>query len=68
MHYYRKRVIYALFSLLVLFFLIFALAIFNLRRGSSVLNLGLGYALEDWIVIVLSVIAIFKVVIAIVKG
>jgi hypothetical protein len=68
MHYYRKRVIYALFALLTLFFIIFSLALFNLNRGNSVLNIGLDYALENWIVITLSVIAIFKVVIAIIKG
>jgi hypothetical protein len=62
MHTYRRRIIYVLNSLLIVFFLLFLFAYIQFRRGVGLLNIGLSYTIEDMIIIVLSFLSMLKVV------
>ena len=59
---HHEREIWFLLSFLVIFAIVFIVAFLNIRRGVAVLGFGMPYAVEDGIVLVLSVLAMIKVV------
>ncbi len=63
---YRKKAIYALLVLLVLFGCSFMIALASLLRQSALLGIGLGYKVEGWVTIVFSIIGIIRVLFEIV--
>jgi len=54
MHIYKKKTIIFLMILLVLFALITMSSLFNLKRGVSIINLGMGARNENIVLIILS--------------
>jgi len=60
---HHKRELLFLIGFLIMFLIIFVIAFLNLKRGVPVFGIsGLPYIVEDMIIIVLSFIAIIKVV------
>lgn len=60
MHKYRKKIIKYLFVFLILFLLSFFIAYFNFKNKKPIFNLGFGYEVEDYTIMILSVIGIIK--------
>lgn len=59
---HHKRELLFLIGFLILFFIISAIALLNLRRGIPVFGIGLPYLIEDGIIIILSIIATIKII------
>ncbi|MFH1589230.1 MAG: hypothetical protein ABIB43_01550 [archaeon] len=59
---YRRKLLIGLMSLLLLFALMFALALRDLNLGISLINLGFKQVINNSIVIVLSVLSMLKMV------
>ncbi len=60
---YKKRAITLLLALMFAFLLVFILAFINLKKGRPLVDFGIvDYALENWIVILLSIAAMIRVV------
>ncbi|MFW6311474.1 MAG: hypothetical protein ACOC1K_04485 [Nanoarchaeota archaeon] len=58
---YRKREVLFLISFLLLFGIVFLLSVINFNRNTPIFGLGINIEVENWLVMILSVIAIFKV-------
>ncbi len=58
---HHKREMFFLIGFLIIFFVIFIIALLNLRRGVPVFGIGLPYLIEDIIILILSLIAIIKI-------
>lgn len=58
---HHKRELLFLIGFLIVFFIIFVIALLNLRRGIPLFSIGLSPATEDTIILVLSLIAMIKV-------
>ncbi len=63
----HKREIMLLMLLLVLFEALIVISIINLRREIAVFGLGIGYMLENYIIIILSFLSIIRVFYAIIS-
>ncbi len=57
----REKLIISLLSLLILFFCTFVVALIALRSGNALFNIGIPYLVENWFIILLSVVFIIKV-------
>lgn len=66
-HKYHRSTIYALMVILILFAALFAAGLLSLRSGKSLFSLGIPFEVEDGMVMALSVIAIVRVVMMLVK-
>jgi len=64
---YRKKLLIGLMILLILFALIFILALVDLQRGVPLFGTGLRYDVENVTVIILSILSIVKVIHEIIK-
>lgn len=53
--------------MLLLFSFIFIVALWNLKRQKSIFNLGLPYAVEDILVMVLSFVAVIQVLVTLAR-
>ncbi|MBW2976800.1 hypothetical protein KY347_05125 [Candidatus Woesearchaeota archaeon] len=62
MHTYRKKTITVLFSLLIVFLLIFTFSYIQLKRKIAVFSIGLPYYTENMLVLVLSAVSVLRVV------
>ena len=58
---YRKKALYALMVLIIIFGCAFLIALASLLRGVELLGIGLGYRFEAWITMIFSIMAIFRV-------
>lgn len=58
---HHKRENIFLISFLLLFGIIFLVTMLNLRRQIPTLGLGMDIEVENWTILILSVLAIFKV-------
>ena len=68
MHVYRRKAITLLLALMLTFLLVFILAFINLKKGRPLVDFGIvDYALENWIVIFLSIAAMIRVVVELYK-
>jgi len=67
MHLYRRKTIIALIIIMLIFFLIFIWAFYNLLNGKSVMDIGLSYYTEDYLVMFFSLISIIKAFIEVIK-
>lgn len=63
----HKREIGLLIILLVVFSILFLIAIINLQKNAPVFGIGIPYAIEDYVVIILSLLSIGRIFWAIVK-
>ena len=59
---HHKREVFFLIGFLIIFFVIFIIALMDLKRGLPVFGIGLSYFTEDAIILVLSLLAMAKVV------
>jgi hypothetical protein len=64
---YHRSTIYALIVILVLFALLFFLALLNMRRGRAVFGITIPYEIEDTLIMVLSAAAMLRVVLSLVR-
>jgi hypothetical protein len=64
---YKRRLLIGLLVLLLLFLLSFFLALFNLQKGIGIFNIGIAYQVEDWSVMIFSILAMLKVLHEIIK-
>ncbi len=67
MRVYINRIIYALLALLFTFGIIFFIAINALRNGYTLINIGIDADVENWLIIILSTIAIIRIVVEIIR-
>lgn len=59
---YKRRLILGLMALLIVFAIIFALALLDIRRGTPMFGSGLGFLAENAIIAVLCILAMIKVI------
>jgi len=64
---HHKRELRFFIGFLILFFFIFILALLNLMRNNSILGMGLSPIIENWVLIILSLLSIVKVLASIIK-
>jgi len=62
MHVYRNKSLAVLITLLIVFMLVFVYTFVQLQREIAVFQIGLGYMTENWIIMVLSVLAMMRIV------
>lgn len=62
-----KKEIYLLIILLLVFAILLIISIINLNRGLPVFGLGIGYQIENYLIIVLSFFSVIRVFGAIIK-
>lgn len=67
MHKYRKQSIMFLMGYLVIFFIVMVASIFNLNSGGTLFEMGMNHSLQNWIIIIFSLLAIIRVVMEIAK-
>lgn len=65
---YKEKFIITLLSLLILFFCSFTVALIALKGGYALFNLGIPHIVENWILILLSIIFIAKILYELVKA
>ena len=63
----HKREIGLLIILLIVFTLLFLIAILNLQRALPVFGLGIPYLIEDYLIIALALLSIARIFWAIIK-
>jgi hypothetical protein len=63
MHKYRKKSVMFLMGYLVIFFIVMVVSIIDLNKGTAMFEIGMSPIIQDWIIIIFSVLAIIKVVI-----
>jgi hypothetical protein len=63
----HRRTILVMMFLLVVFAAIFAIAFFSLQKKQSTFGIGIPVELEDWLIMILSLLSIAKIVWEIVK-
>jgi len=63
----HRRELFLMISLALVFAIIFAIAVINLNRHQSVFGLGISYVLEDYIIIILSVLSLLRILWSVVK-
>jgi len=59
---YRKKLLITLMVLLAIFLLVFIAAILAINRGVALFSIGIPFAVENWLVIILSIIAMVRIV------
>ncbi|MBC8495081.1 hypothetical protein H8D36_02930 [archaeon] len=59
---YKRKLIAGLLALLVVFAIIFALALLDIRRGIPMFGSGLGFLAENAVIAVLCILAMIKVI------
>lgn len=59
---HHKREVYFLIGFLIVFLIIFIIALLDIKRGAPVFGVGLSYFTEDAIILILSILAMIKVV------
>ena len=59
---YKRRLVLGLIALMLLFFLIFVIAFLDLNRGAGILSTKLPYKVENYGVMILSLLSIAKVI------
>jgi len=64
---HREKLIITLLFLLILFFCSFTIAIIGLKNGYAIFNLGIGYAVENWMIIILSIIFNIRIIYELIK-
>ncbi|RJQ17005.1 hypothetical protein C4573_03005 [Candidatus Woesearchaeota archaeon] len=57
---YRKRLLIGLMVLLVVFALFFLFSIIDLNRGIPLIGMGIPYMVENYLIIILSVLGMIK--------
>lgn len=62
MNRYRKKAVVYLLIFLILFLIAFFVAYWSFKNGRSVLNLGFPYEVEDYVIMMLSVVGIIVVI------
>jgi len=67
MHKYRRKTVIFLMGYLIIFFIVLLVSVFNLNRGKSIFDIGMNPSLQNWIIIILSVLAIIRVVMEIAR-
>ncbi len=67
MHKYRKKNVLYLIIFLILFLIAFFVTYFSFKSGKSVLNLGFPYEIEDYVIMVLSIIGMVMIIYEIIK-
>ncbi len=63
MHTYRKKVIYSLFSFVIIFTFTFILGLIYLKNDIALLEVGLKPSITNWIIIIFSVLSLIKALI-----
>jgi hypothetical protein len=63
----HRREIFLLALLMILFALLFFIALINIRRGVAVFGIGLSYRTENYLIMVLSVLSVVRLFWAIMK-
>ena len=64
---YRKKLIIGLLTLQLLFVLFFILALINNIHGRAILGTGLDYSVENYIVMIFSVLSMINIIYEIIK-
>jgi formate hydrogenlyase subunit 3/multisubunit Na+/H+ antiporter MnhD subunit len=64
---YRKKLIWGLIALLIVFGIVFVITFINLKGKRAVFNLGLPFEIEDFTVMFLCILSLVKVVWEIIK-
>jgi hypothetical protein len=65
MHKYRKQSVMFLMGYLVIFFIVMVISIVDLNKGIALFEIGMSPVLQNWIIIIFSLLAMIKVVISI---
>ena len=65
MHKYRKKSVMFLMGYLVIFFIVMVVSIVDLNKGIAIFEIGMSPILQNWIIIIFSILAMIKVVIEI---
>ena len=64
---HREKLVISLLAMLILFFCSFTIAIIGLKNGYAIFNLGIGYAVENWMIIILSIIFNIRIIYELIK-
>jgi hypothetical protein len=63
MHKYRRKSVMFLMGYLGIFFIVMVISIVNLNRGVAFFDIGMAPVLQNWIILIFSLLAMIKVVI-----
>lgn len=58
----RRRIVWFLIALLIIFTIIFFLAFYGLQRKEAYFNIGIPAEFEDWLIMILCIGSIIKIV------
>ncbi|MBU1201790.1 MAG: hypothetical protein KJ583_04535 [Nanoarchaeota archaeon] len=58
---YRQRLIIGLMTLIIVFAIVFLIALLNLKKGQPLFDSGMGLA-ENWAVMIMSILGIIKAI------
>jgi hypothetical protein len=67
MHIYRQKSVIFLMGYLVIFLIVMLVCISNLNSNRTLFDIGMNPSLQNWMILIFSVLAIIKVVIEIAK-
>ncbi len=65
MHMYRKKTVMLLVALMLVFFAVFLIALYDLVKGIPILDIGFSAQTINWVVMLLSAMSIVKVIVEI---
>ena len=58
---YKEKFVITLLSLLIMFFCCFTVALIALKNGHALFNLGIPFVVENWLIVLLSIVFIVKI-------
>ncbi|MFC2136253.1 hypothetical protein ACFLTH_16675 [Bacteroidota bacterium] len=64
---YRRKLLLGLMALLILFAVVLVAALLDFRQGNALLGTGIGYQVENSVIIVLALLSMIKIVQEIIK-
>ena len=62
MHKYRKQAVLFLIGYLITFLLVFLWGMYNIAKGTEIIDVGLSAGIINWIIVAGSILAMIKVV------
>ena len=62
MHIYKKKLIWVLMVMLMMFAALAIKALLDLKEGTAMFKIGVGYVTEDILVIMLSILSMVKII------
>ncbi len=58
---YKEKLVITFLSLLVMFFCCFTVALIALKNGYALFNLGIPFVIENWLIVLLSIVFIVRI-------